>query len=338
MVKIAVIGAGVNGVTCALKIKEKYPDFDVTIFSDEFTPNTTGDGSGGLWYPYLCGSTAQEKLTKWGTETYYFLHDLWYSGGNHVSLMPMYELYREKRQVERPLWADTVFGYRELDMKQLDHLSRMHSINYAAGRSFTTFVVQAPKLLEYLYKRFKNANGKVIKAKLGSLTDPLLREFHVIVNCTGVNARNVVPDNRVFAIRGQISKVKASWINYTIVDEDSGHYVIPNDAICVLGGTHQEHDYRTDIDDHNTTFILDGCRQMIPGLKHAELVNHWAGLRPGRDEIRLEAEEKNGKLYIHNYGHGGSGLTLFWGCGDNVLNILEEQLNKIKRSETKSKL
>ena len=30
MVKIAVLGAGVIGLTCAVKIKEKYKDFDVS--------------------------------------------------------------------------------------------------------------------------------------------------------------------------------------------------------------------------------------------------------------------------------------------------------------------
>ncbi|CAH2049579.1 unnamed protein product, partial [Iphiclides podalirius] len=338
MVKICVIGAGVNGLTCALKIKEKYKDFDVTIFSDEFTPNTTGDGSGGLWYPYLCGDTSQENLTKWGIETYSFLYDLWYTGGKHISLMPMYELYRQKKQLSRPLWADLVFGYRELDMRQLDYLSTMHSVEYSAGRTFTTFVIQAPKLLEYLYKRFKDANGEVATAKITSLSDPLLQEFRVIVNCTGLRARDVVPDTRVFPIRGQIARVKAPWLNYTIVDEDSGHYIIPNDAICVLGGTHQNNDYRTEIDAGNTGFILNGCRQMIPSLKSVEVVKHWVGLRPGRDEIRLEAEERKGKIYIHNYGHGGSGLTLFWGCGENVLQLLEQNLGSIKPHDAKSKL
>ncbi|CAG5059088.1 unnamed protein product [Parnassius apollo] len=270
MIKIAVLGAGVNGITCALKIKDKYPNFDVTIFSEKFTPDTTGDGSGGLWYPYLCGNTTQEQLTKWGGETYAFLHDLWYQGGKHISVMPMYELYRQKKELQRPLWADLVFGYRELDKTQLDYLSRMHSINYAAGRTFTTFIIQAPKLIEYLYIRYKRLKGKVVNAKLASLSDPILHNFQVVINCTGLSARDIVPDNRVFSIRGQIARVKAPWLNYTIVDEDSGHYIIPNDAICVLGGTHQANDYRTEIDDSNTKFILDGCRQMIPGLKVIE--------------------------------------------------------------------
>ncbi|RVE48652.1 hypothetical protein evm_006723 [Chilo suppressalis] len=70
---------------------------------------------------------------------------------------------------------------------------------------------------------------------------------------------------------------------------------------------------------------------------HARTLKHWVGLRPGRHEIRLEAEEQRGKLIVHNYGHGGSGLTLFWGCADNVLDIVRRELNNMA-TQVKSKI
>ncbi|CAH0587891.1 unnamed protein product [Chrysodeixis includens] len=266
--KIAVVGAGINGLTCAVKIKEKYRDFEVVIISNEFTPNTTGDGSGGLWYPYLTGDTP----------------------------------------------------YNLLD----------------AGQTFTTFISSPPKLLAYLQERFEKANGKLLRAKITSLEDPLLQEYDVVINCTGVQARFIVPDDKVTPYRGQIVKVKAPWVNHVIIDEDGGNYIIPNASTVVLGGTHQ-HEFNTQIDPKDTDFILNGCQSILPGLKNAEIVNIWVGLRPGRNAIRLEPEERNGKLYIHNYGHGGGGLTLFWGCGKAVLQILETHLNK-RKCNVKSKL
>lgn len=66
MPNIAVIGAGVNGVASAIKILEHYlaegKPISVTIISEDFTPNTTGDGSAGLWGPYLLGGTPQSKV------------------------------------------------------------------------------------------------------------------------------------------------------------------------------------------------------------------------------------------------------------------------------------
>jgi glycine/D-amino acid oxidase-like deaminating enzyme len=50
-----------------------------------------------------------------------------------------------------------------------------------------------------------------------------------------------------------------------------------------------------------------------------------AGLRPWRrDTYRLEPERVAGKLLVHNYGHGGAGITMSWGCADAVRNIVRQ--------------
>ncbi|XP_026749868.2 D-amino-acid oxidase [Galleria mellonella] len=328
MVKIAVIGGGINGFSSAVKIKEKFKDAQVVLFSDEFSPNTTGDGSGGLWYPYLCSNTPEHLLIKWGIETYQFVHGLWRKGGHDINLMPMYSLYKNKERFIRPKWASMVFGYHELEEKQLRYLGELYSSAYSAGETFSTFVLLPPSMIKYMETRFKNANGNVINARVGSLHDVILRDYDVIINCTGLGSRDMVPDDAVFPIRGQIAKVVAPWVNQTIMDDDRENYIIPNVNMCVLGGTHQEHDYNRQVDEKDKEMILNGCQAILPSLKNAQLVNHWVGLRPGRSEIRLEPEVIDGKLYIHNYGHGGSGFTLFWGCATNVVDLLEKYLNK----------
>lgn len=61
--KIAIIGAGVIGTTTAFRLQQQFgPSISVTIFSDAFSPNTTGDVSAGLWGPYLLNDTSQEKI------------------------------------------------------------------------------------------------------------------------------------------------------------------------------------------------------------------------------------------------------------------------------------
>lgn len=64
--KIAIVGAGVVGLSCAVKITEflkTNENVDVSLISEKFSPNTTGDGSAGLWGPYLIGDTASDKIT-----------------------------------------------------------------------------------------------------------------------------------------------------------------------------------------------------------------------------------------------------------------------------------
>jgi D-amino-acid oxidase len=41
-----------------------------------------------------------------------------------------------------------------------------------------------------------------------------------------------------------------------------------------------------------------------------------------RSVVRLEAEARRpGQLLIHDYGHGGAGITLAWGCAEEVAGI-----------------
>lgn len=61
--RVAVVGAGVIGVTSAFAVKSVFPQFEVDIFADKFSPNTTGDGSAGLWTPYLLGITPYNKIS-----------------------------------------------------------------------------------------------------------------------------------------------------------------------------------------------------------------------------------------------------------------------------------
>lgn len=64
MKKIIVIGAGVNGLSSAVKIAEFYfrQSVQVTLVSEDVSPNTTGDISAGLWGPYLIGSSPEQKI------------------------------------------------------------------------------------------------------------------------------------------------------------------------------------------------------------------------------------------------------------------------------------
>ena len=62
VVKVAIVGAGVMGLSCADVIQEKYPHVQVTIFAEKFSPATTSDGAAGLFWPYLLGDTPVEVI------------------------------------------------------------------------------------------------------------------------------------------------------------------------------------------------------------------------------------------------------------------------------------
>lgn len=60
---IAIIGAGVIGTSTAARLQEQLgKSVSITIFSDEFSPNTTGDIAAGLWGPHCLNDTPVDKI------------------------------------------------------------------------------------------------------------------------------------------------------------------------------------------------------------------------------------------------------------------------------------
>ena len=49
VVKVAVIGAGVIGLSVATVLQEKFPNLFITLFADKFSPETTSDGAGKVF-------------------------------------------------------------------------------------------------------------------------------------------------------------------------------------------------------------------------------------------------------------------------------------------------
>lgn len=52
------------------------------------------------------------------------------------------------------------------------------------------------------------------------------------------------------------------------------------------------------------------------------------GLRPRRHGgVRLEVDHGWDTPVVHNYGHGGGGVTLAWGCADRVVDLALEEFS-----------
>ena len=65
--KICIVGAGVVGLSCALKVVEELGEnADVTVVAEAFISQTTTYGSAGLWEPYQIAGTPDEDVNRWG--------------------------------------------------------------------------------------------------------------------------------------------------------------------------------------------------------------------------------------------------------------------------------
>ncbi|VVC76395.1 putative D-amino-acid oxidase [Aquicella siphonis] len=67
---------------------------------------------------------------------------------------------------------------------------------------------------------------------------------------------------------------------------------------------------------------------VAPDFSSAQIMGLNVGIRPFRTSgVRLQAEYLSDKLIIHNYGYGGSGLSLCWGGSQEAMGILRQEQN-----------
>ena len=139
-------------------------------------------------------------------------------------------------------WKDIVFGYREMSGPELGEYGRL-SGSHESGTEFLTFTAEPVRFLPHLIAEFESGGGRIVRRKIARVSK--LASFDVVVNSCGLGAGQLVSDELVQPMRGQVMRVRAPWLRTAILDDkDDGNYVIPNIGSVVLGGTHQ-HDWDT---------------------------------------------------------------------------------------------
>jgi D-amino-acid oxidase len=174
-----------------------------------------------------------------------------------------------------------------------------------------------PTYLGYLTDRLRAAGGRIDTVPVSNL-DQALAVAPVVVNCAGIGARELVPDPGVRPVRGQVVVVTNPGVEEFFAEHPGPSrqllYVLPHKSTVVLGGTAEPDRADLTPDPAVTRRIVARCTEAVPALAGATILAQRVGLRPARDAVRLEPEDRPAGRIIHNYGHGGGGVTLSWGC------------------------
>ena len=313
---VVVVGAGVVGLNAALALQST--GRRVAIVTAEAIDETTSNVAAAVWFPTAVGP--RDRVIDWGQSTLETLEDM---AREHPDAGVLFRetvmLYRA--HPGRPWWTRAVGEVRDAAAHELPS-------TYSHGLTFTVPLVEMPVHLRWLADRFVAAGGRVHLHRLGSLDD-LAGIAPVVVNCSGLGARDLVGDPEVFPIRGQIVRMTNPGLDRSLRDEhhpEGYTYVHPRTSDVILGGTVESGRTELAADDETTRAIIARCTVLAPALARAELLAPAVGLRPGRESVRLERDDHAvaGSTVIHDYGHGGAGVTLGWGCANEVIRLLDE--------------
>ena len=304
MESVAVIGAGVAGLTTAVVLVER--GYRTAILAEQVGPGTTSFAAAAIWYPYDIRPAA--KAIPWALQTYQRLLRLAEDLKTGVSMLEL-RRYARTGEIEIPAWALPLGAVRlQYDIPPA----------FASGFSLNVPLMDTSIYLDYLEQRFRKAGGE-IHLRLFHKLEEIDPGFELIVNCTGIGARALLPDLDLEPHRGQVAVVtKADQRLGTVCEEPPLTYIIPRRNDCVFGGTNDLSDNLA-IDPITTARVVTECSRVL-GIKKPTVLAERVGLRPfRRSGVRLErTRSADGRRVIHNYGHGGAGFTISWGCAETV--------------------
>ena len=306
---VAIIGAGVSGLTCGGVFVER--GFRTAIFAEQIGQQTTSGAAAALWFPY--DTQPADKVIPWALSTYKVLVDLVKNIRSGVSMIELRQ-YCRTGEIQIPDWAAPFVISTEVE-KSLTVFSSGFSINVP--------LMDTTIYLDYLAKRFQKAGGSINESVHFEELEDVDPKFDLVINCAGIGARELAHDADLEPHRGQVAIVpKIDKMKCAIVcDDDPLMYAIPRTNDCVFGGTNEVSD-NLEADPVTTKAIVSECAQVLK-MESPRVLRERVGLRPFRKSgVRLEAGKlSDGRTVLHNYGHGGSGFTLSWGCAEKVFEI-----------------
>lgn len=328
-VGVAVVGAGVVGLSTAVCIAECLPSCSVTLLADRFSPDTTSDVAAGIVIPSPFPDIPLERQKQWFTDSFCHLLALAQSElapEAGVMMSSGYQIFREPPVDKTPLWPECVIGFRQMSDSELKRFPE-----HKFGQAMTTVKCECSTYLPWLEKRFRKAGGKLQQRKVESLHE-LSGSFDIIVNCSGLGSRSLVSDAEVYPVRGQVFQMEAPWLKHFLRDSDGITYIYPGIHGVTVGGTRQRGDWRLQVDQGDSKDILERCCRLEPSLRKAKVLSERVGLRPSRKCPRVEREvvQLGGRRVpvVHNYGHGAWGVTFAWGTARDAMGLVQQCLQE----------
>ena len=306
MPDIIVIGSGVIGLSSALCLQ--HSGYDAKIVTRELPTQTTSMAAGAVW----SGSDLHGRSRCWAADTLDRFLALSKESNSGVTKQRMREVYAE--DVPDPWYRELLPFFQRLSKHEMRG-------GLIGGYLMDVPMVAPPIYLERLHEQFLAAGG-VLELRTVDSLEELAEEAPLLVNCTGVGAREVAKDDSVYPMRGQTILTDAQGIRVGYMDNSSVDHIFPRSDGVLIGGVKVKGDWNRQLDPAISADIFERVAKVEKRLAGAKVLREFVGLRPGRDEPRLEIETlTKGCSVIHNYGHAAVGYTLSWGCALEVASL-----------------
>ncbi|WP_377644303.1 NAD(P)/FAD-dependent oxidoreductase [Oryzobacter terrae] len=306
--EVTVVGGGVVGLTSSLALAEA--GHRVRCVRDVPAAETVSAVAGGLWFPYHV--EPRDRVAAWGLTALEWFHSLAEVPAAGVAL-------REGVMVERGTadrwWAAGVEGRREAAPSELPD-------GATGGVVCRVPLVTMAVHLAWLEDRCRAVGVELVDGRVDDVGDV---ESAVVVVAAGIRSAELLGDEGPQPSRGQVALLANPGLDRWVVDDDHPDgmvYALPHPGWVVCGGTDVLGSWDLEPDPGVHEAIVARVRSVVPELADAEVLGARVGLRPVAPSVRLQRSEVAGRTVVTNYGHGGAGVTLAWGCAQEVVGLV----------------
>lgn len=356
---ILIVGAGVNGLTCAYALQKK--GYSTTLIADKIGLETTSSVAGALWElpPAVCGypqHLSAEEISrdqKLSMISYHNFYKLSSNKKTGVSIRRA-NFYYEYDIRENAIENQKLLAAKEklINFQHDAKIIQEHGVDpslFKDAYAYDAPVIDTDEYLAWLLSLIDSCKNSLIVSRridgsISAIAKDLLDEFdaQLIINCSGLGSLQLANDLTVFGVRGgliyvdnsgrhskQINQAHCTSLSELGLSEGYFIFILPRgEKYLVLGGVAEVGKCSVNVSPDTYppyTKILESCKKFLPDLANLRIIEQHplrVGIRPFRKRgLRLEFDPEN--RIIHNYGHGGAGVLLSWGCAQEVCHLVD---------------
>lgn len=308
---VAIVGSGIIGMTTALCLSRA--GHRPIIVSKDPVSKTTSAVAAAFWYPFKAEPV--HKVSGWAQRSLSVFREAERIPETGVVWHEFTQLLTPEDEL--PWWHTDVDGFR----------CDEHATDLIVGRRrlchFNVPIIDTTMYLTYLERSLKDHNVPFEIAELQCIDDAF-DIAETVVNCSGIGAIKLVQDSDLHPARGQVIRIKKKSTHKPVIDltqDPKLAHVTPRVHDTILGGTYENNVSSLDPSQTATREIIERCKSILPelgDLLDGDILGVQCGLRPVRSSVRVERERLDKGWLFHNYGHGGAGFTLAWGCAEEI--------------------
>jgi D-amino-acid oxidase len=312
MKHIVIAGAGISGMSTAYILQKK--GYAVTVYARAFSPEITSNKAAAFWFPYHIRN--DKRGIEWCNTSYRYYAKFAAIPATGISMHQLIKVLRNGVEEEEPVWKEFMppGSIKELDKENLPGgMQKVYDV--------TVPLIETQLFLPWLQEQLERDGVRFVNTEVSNL-EALTSQFSGVVNCTALGSRKLCGDDAVVPVRGQVALLAPGPVLPIYLDNEKPLYVVPRKDAIIIGGTYEVEEENEVTEPATIERILQNAYEVFPELKQQRVIGSWAGLRPYRPDVRVEKQA--GKNLVHNYGHGGSGFTLAFGCAESVGTMVDQ--------------